>query len=176
MRKTFLLTTISVFGTVALFSLGAMSRTSGWAAFTKPTTPASVQNPNEAVQNIRFTVYDVALYPHELQVQAGRVALAFNDRTGKNSRFVVQRISLNAPEHVGEIPFPKDYWRSRGEVRLAPGRYRVFSPERPEIQSILILSVTIRGKLRIPFLRGLTGKGIHHAQYHRAIQFKIPIR
>ena len=139
MGKTFFpLATITVFGTVALFSLGAMSRTLGWATFTKSTTPASVQNPNEAVRNVRFTVYDVALYPHEVQVHAGRVAIAFDDRTGKNSRFVVQRISGSAPEKVGEIAFPRDHWRSRGEVRLAPGRYRIFSPERPEIQSILI--------------------------------------
>ena len=103
------------------------------------TTQGSPQTSNEPLKNIRFTVYDVGLYPQELQVDAGRVAIAFDDRTGKNSGFLVQRITGNA-ERVGEINFPQDHWRTRAEVRLTPGRYRVFSRDRPEIQSVLIVN------------------------------------
>jgi hypothetical protein len=139
LKLLFLLTAMAAFATIALFSFGPTSSGLHWAKFSEATTQGLPQTSNEPLKNIRFTVYDVALYPHELQVDAGRVAIAFDDRTGKNSSFVVQRITGNA-ERVGEINFLPDHWRARGEVRLTPGRYRVFSRERPEIQSILIVN------------------------------------
>ena len=139
LKTLFLLTAMAAFATIALFGFGPPSNTLHWAKFREATTQALPQTSNEPLKNIRFTVYDVALYPQELEVDAGRVAIAFDDRTGKNSGFVVQRITGNA-ERVGEINFPRDHGRTRGEVRLTPGRYRVFSPGRPEIQSILIVN------------------------------------
>ena len=138
MQKLFFPSAIGVLAIVTVFTLYPRWRTLHWTKFSEPTTDALVQTPNDPLKNIRFTVYDVALYPREFEVPAGRVAMSFEDRTGKNSRFVVQRISGSVPEKVGEIAFPKDFWRSRGEMRLAPGRYRVFSPELPEIQSLVI--------------------------------------
>jgi len=135
LKPFFLLAAMAVLAMIT-FSFGLRPSALDWAKFT---TDALPQTPNEPLKNIRFTVYDVALYPHELQVDAGRVAIAFDDRTGKNSGFVVQRISGNA-ENVREINFPRDSWRTRGEVRLTGGRYRVFSRERPEIQSTLIVN------------------------------------
>ena len=139
LKPFFLLTAMAAFATIALFSFGPTSSALDWAKSTEATTQGGPQTSNEPLKNIRFTVYDVALYPQELQVDAGRVAIAFDDRTGKNSGFVVQRITGNA-EKVKEINFPQDHWRTRGEVRLTPGRYRVISRERPEIQSILIVN------------------------------------
>lgn len=139
LKPLLLLTATAGFATIALFSFGPTSSALHWANFSEATTQALPQTLNEPLKNIRFTVYDVALYPQELQVDAGRVAIAFDDRTGKNSGFVVHRITGNV-ERVGEINFPQDHWRTRGEVRLTPGRYRVFSRGRPEIQSILIVT------------------------------------
>ena len=131
------LAAMGVLAMVTLFTLGPKLRTLSWAKFTESATAALPQTLNEPIKNIRFTVYDVALYPHEFEVDAGRVAIGFDDRTGSNSGFVVQRMTGNA-EKVAEITFPKGHSRTRGEARLTPGRYRVFSRERPEIQSILI--------------------------------------
>ncbi|HJT28117.1 MAG TPA: hypothetical protein VJ784_11960 [Pyrinomonadaceae bacterium] len=139
LKPRFLLTAMVALATIALFSFGPTSSALHWAKSSEATTQALPQTPNEPLKNIRFTVYDVGMYPHELQIDAGRVAIAFDDRTGKNSGFVVQRITGNA-EKVGEINFPSDRWRTRGEVRLTAGRYRVFSRERSEIQSILIVN------------------------------------
>jgi len=139
LKLLFPLTAMVALGLIALFGFGRTTSALHWAKFTEPTTPALPQTPNEPLKNIRFTVYDVGMYPHELQVDAGRVAIAFDDRTGKNSSFVVQRITGNA-EKVGEINFPSDRSRTRGEVRLTAGRYRVFSRERSELQSILIVN------------------------------------
>lgn len=139
LKSIFLLTAIAAFATIALFSFGPTSSALPWAKFSEASMQGLPQTTNEPLKNIRFTVYDVALYPQELQVDAGRVAIAFDDHTGKNTSFVVQRIAGNA-ERVGEINFLPSHWRTRGEVRLTPGRYRVFSRERPEIQSILIVN------------------------------------
>ena len=139
LKPFFLLTAIAASATIALFSFGPTSSALHWTKLNEATTQGGPQSPNEPVRNIRFTVYDVGLYPQELQVDAGRVAIAFDDRTGKNSGFVVQRIAGNA-EKIGEINLPPGRWRTRAEVRLTPGRYRVFSPARPEIQSILIVN------------------------------------
>lgn len=140
LKPLFLLTAMAAFATFALFRFGPTVSALPWArASEATTTQGGPQSANEPLKNIRFTVYDVALYPQELQVDAGRVAIAFDDRTGKNSGFVVQRINGSA-EKVGEINFPSDHWRTRGEMRLTPGRYRVFSRSRPEIQSILIVN------------------------------------
>jgi hypothetical protein len=139
LKRFFPLTGLVLLTMVALFFLGASSSALHLPKFTESTSAALPQTPNEPLKNIRFTVYDVALYPQELQVDAGRVAIAFDDRTGRNSGFVVQRIAGNT-EKAGEINFPRDHWRTRGEVRLTAGRYRVFSRERPEIQSILIVN------------------------------------
>jgi hypothetical protein len=75
-----------------------------------------------------------------MQVNAGRVSIVFDDRTGKRAGFAVERISGNSPELVGEIRSSTNHWRTRGLVRLGPGRYRVFLTDRPEIQSILIVN------------------------------------
>jgi hypothetical protein len=139
LKPLLLLTAMAAFATVALFGLGTTSSALHWAKFSEATTQVGPQTSNEPLKNVRFTVYDVALYPHELQVDAGRVAIAFDDRTGKSSGFVVQRITGNA-ERVGEINFPQDHWRTRAEMRLTPGRYQVSSRERPEIQSTLIVN------------------------------------
>ena len=129
------LAAISLIAVLTLLVVGAFRST---GKLTGPPS-AAAQNPNDPLKNIRFTVYDVALYPQEFEIDAGRVAIGFDDRTGKNSGFVVQRINGNS-EEVAQINFPKAQWRTRGEVRLTPGRYRVFSRERPEIQSLLIVN------------------------------------
>jgi hypothetical protein len=139
LRPLFSLAAMVALATIAVISFGPGRSALYRAKFTETTTQALPQTTNEPLKNISFTVYDVGMYPHELQVDAGRVAIAFEDHTGKNSGFVVQRITGNA-EKVGEIMFPSDHWRTRGEVRLTAGRYRVFSRERPEIQSILIVN------------------------------------
>ena len=109
-----------------------------WKATSSASASASTVQKSERLQNIRFTVYDVGIYPQEMQVDAGRLSIVFEDRTGKSSGFVVVR--ENSLERVGDIKSSKAHWRTRGEVQLGPGRYRVFDGERPDIHSVLIVN------------------------------------
>jgi hypothetical protein len=109
-----------------------------FARWKATTANASTLQQNERMQNIRFTVYDVGIYPQEMEVDAGRLSIVFEDRTGKSTGFVVVR--EDNLQRVGDIKTSKAHWRTRGEVQLGPGRYRVFDSERPDIHSILIVN------------------------------------
>ena len=109
-----------------------------WKATRSVSANGSTVQQNERLQNIRFTVYDVGIYPQEMQVDAGRLSIVFEDRTGKSSGFTV--VSENSLQRMGDIKTSKAHWRTRGEVQLGPGRYRVFDSERPAIRTVLIVN------------------------------------
>lgn len=125
---------------VGAFTASAILKTSKWSSNVKAYSGAAAQQ-TEPMRNIRFTVYDVGIYPPEIEVDAGRLSIVFDDRTGKYSGFVVERISGNGAERVGPpIEARKDHWRTRAQVTVVPGRYRIFASDRPEIQSALIVN------------------------------------
>lgn len=99
---------------------------------------ASPDQPNERMQNIRFTVYDVGIYPQEMQVDAGRLSIVFEDRAGKSTSFVI--VKENSSQRMGDIKTSKTHLRTRGQVQLGPGRYRVFDSARPDIYTVLIVN------------------------------------
>jgi hypothetical protein len=109
-----------------------------WIATSSMSATAVTDQQTDRVQNIRFTVYDVGIYPQEMEVDAGRLSIVFEDRTGKSTGFVIDR--ENGAQRVGDIKTSKAHWRTRGQVQLGPGRYRVFDSERPEIYSVLIVN------------------------------------
>jgi hypothetical protein len=108
------------------------------ALFRAPTT--SVVTVNEPLENIRFTVYDVGIYPQEMEVNAGRLGIVFDDRTGRSSSFLVQRFTDDNSEVVGQINVVTNHSRTRGQVKLTPGRYKVFDSTRPEMYSTLTVN------------------------------------
>ena len=108
-----------------------------WKA-TSSVSASSTETQTEPLQNIRFTVYDVGIYPQEMQVDAGRLSIVFEDRTGKSTGFVIVR--ENSSQRMGDIKTSKAHWRTRGQVQLGPGRYRVIDSERPDIYSLLIVN------------------------------------
>ena len=110
------------------------------SAMVAQSTTAAAANVNEPLENIRFTIYDVGIYPQEIEVNARRLGIVFDDRTGAGSDFVVQRMTENTPQQVAQIRPVPNRPRTRGEVKLTPGRYRVFDSARPEIFSTLIVS------------------------------------
>ena len=124
---------------IAVFAAAGVFRTALLKVTQSPTAVVT-NNVSEPLQNIRFTVYDVGIYPQEMQVNASRLGIVFDDRTGRSTGFVVQRLAGNAFEVVGQINAVPNRPRTRGEVRLTPGRYRVFDSARPEISSTLIVN------------------------------------
>ena len=109
-----------------------------WKATSSVSATAATDQRAERVQNIRFTVYDVGIYPQEMEVDAGRLSIVFEDRTGKSTGFVIVR--ENSSERMGDIKTSQAHWRTRGQVQLGPGRYRVFDSDKPEIFSVLIVN------------------------------------
>jgi len=94
---------------------------------------ASVRGP---VQNVRFTLYDVGIFPREIHVRSGVVALAIEDRTGQTSGLMIER---EGGMGVGQVRRFSDHWRGRGQFRFEAGRYRVFDATRPANQAKLIV-------------------------------------
>ena len=107
---------------------------------TNSTTPIALDESKEPVQNIRFTVYDVGIYPQEITVDAGRVGIGVDDRTGKSTGLSLQRVNGNSGEFVGQVEMPADHHRSRGYVKLTPGRYKLSDNSNPQIFSTLIVN------------------------------------
>jgi hypothetical protein len=104
------------------------------------TDPKTVDNSTDPVQNIRFTVYDVGIYPQEMTLDAGRVGIAIDDRTGKSAGLSLQRLNGNNSEPVGQVDMAANRHRSRGYVKLTPGRYKLFDKSNPQIFSTLIVN------------------------------------
>lgn len=123
---------------VGVFTAGAIVKTSKWSSNAKAYSGAEQQA--EPIRNIRFTVYDVGIYPERMEVDAGRLSIVFDDRTGKYSGFTVERMSENGAEQLAQVEARQDHWRTRAQVRVVPGRYRLFPSDRPEIQSALIVN------------------------------------
>jgi hypothetical protein len=104
------------------------------------TTPVTADNATERVQNIKFTIYDVGIYPQEMSVDAGRIGIAVDDRTGRSAGVSLQRLNGNSAEPVGQVQMVADHHRSRGYIKLTPGRYRVVDQSHPQIFSTLIVN------------------------------------
>jgi hypothetical protein len=109
-----------------------------WKTTSSVSANTSPDQQSARLQNIRFTVYDVGIYPQEIQVDAGWLSIVFEDRTRKSTGFVI--VNENSSQRMGEIKTSKTHLRTRGQVQLGPGRYRVFDSARPDIQTVLIVN------------------------------------
>ena len=90
------------------------------------------------VQVVRFAIYDVGIYPREAHVAKGLVAVSIEDLSGGSTGLEIERETGNAPERVGRVP-REVYARGRTDLRLEPGRYRVYMTDHPANQAVLIV-------------------------------------
>jgi hypothetical protein len=91
------------------------------------------------MQVVRFTLYDVGLWPAEAHAQAGRVIIAIEDFAGSPAGVIVERERDNGRERVGQVPRAEHDRRGRQELILTPGRYRVSDAARPDNAATLIV-------------------------------------
>src|SRR5260370_34266581 len=63
--------------------------------------PAAATTKHAPVQVVRFTLYDVGIYPRQARVNKGLVAITIEDFSGVTSGLVVQRVTVNARHSVG---------------------------------------------------------------------------
>lgn len=92
-----------------------------------PGAQASVRGP---IQNIRFTVYDVGIYPRQCRVGGGLVSISIEDRTGNSTGLLIERQDGNVRVPVGRVVRFANQLRGRERLRLEPGRYRISDANR----------------------------------------------
>jgi hypothetical protein len=92
--------------------------------------------PREPVQVLRFTLYDAGIYPRETVAGKGLVAISIEDLSGGSDGLVLER---EAGGTVVQVKRTGKHWRGRGEIKLTPGRYRVYDASRPANRASLII-------------------------------------
>ena len=93
----------------------------------------------ELVGSLKFSLFDVGIYPREVHVDKGLIAITIEDYSGGSAGVIVDRETGAAPERAGRVDRAGSHWRSRGEIRLGPGRYRVYMADRPANQALLVV-------------------------------------
>ena len=102
-------------------------------------SPAATSTTRGPIQNVRFTVYDAGIYPRQLRARPGVVAIVLEDRTRRGPGLVIERETAGGNVRVGEISFPSHQSRTRTELGLGVGRYRVSDATNPANQAEIIV-------------------------------------
>ena len=84
------------------------------------------------VQLVRFTLYDVGIYPQEARANPGAVTLSIEDLTGSNSEVFIERIEPAGRTVTGTMNKPANQLRSRAQFSLGAGRYEIVDAARPD--------------------------------------------
>src|SRR5882672_11314868 len=87
-------------------------------------------------QMVHFTVYDAGIFPSEVRVSAGAVALHLEDMSEGSAGLVVASESLQTVAQVVRRPQRR---RDNARVSLVPGRYTVYDASRPGNRATLIV-------------------------------------
>ncbi len=91
------------------------------------------------VHVVRFTLYDAGIYPREVRVDKGLVAITIEDLSGGTSGLVVERVNGNGRVSIGSVQRFERHWRGREELQLQPGSYEVHMADRPNNRALLIV-------------------------------------
>jgi hypothetical protein len=110
-------------------------------ALARPTSPAGVQaKPREFVTTVRFNLFDLGIYPREVHVKHGLLALTIEDYSGGTTGLVVERETGSAPERVGAVQRERpSSSRGQNQMRLGRGRYQVYMADRPDNRALLVV-------------------------------------
>lgn len=91
------------------------------------------------VQVVRFTLYDVGIYPRESHVSHGSIAIIIEDLSGGSFGVVIERQRPGeSPVRVGSVQ-RSQHWRARNDLQLGPGQYEIYVPEHPNNRAVLIV-------------------------------------
>jgi len=104
-----------------------------WVGSENNRLPAPIREP---LQVVRFTLYDIGIYPRETVADKGVIAISIEDLSGGSEGLILERETGGAIAHVSREGKQR---RGRGEVKLTPGRYRVYDASRPTNSATLIV-------------------------------------
>lgn len=107
----------------------------------RPTSPAGVQSKTrELVTTVRFNLFDLGIYPREVHVKKGLLAITIEDYSGGTTGVVVEREVSSALEQVGTVQRQSaSSSRGKSEIRFGPGRYQVYMADRPANRALLVV-------------------------------------
>jgi hypothetical protein len=91
------------------------------------------------LHEIVFTLYPTGIEPAVLHTTKGLVAVAIEDHSGGTAGLAVEKEIGNVKVSLGQVVRDLNHWRGRTELRLEPGRYRVFDSSRPDNDAELIV-------------------------------------
>ena len=95
--------------------------------------------PTGPVQVVRFTLYDVAIYPSEARAQAGLVAISIEDLSGASSGLVVERREGSVRKLLGTVDRLSNRRRARGEIVMTAGTYELYDASQPNNRALLVV-------------------------------------
>ena len=133
-----------IFLTRAHSYLGNELRATGNAIPPEPAFSASASQesqglPQEPLQVIKFSLFEDGIYPREAHVDKGLIAVTIEDYSGGSPGVIVDRETGAAPVPAGRVDRGGPHWRSRNELKLEPGQYRVYMADRPTNQALLVV-------------------------------------
>jgi hypothetical protein len=108
---------------------------------TPPVTRASTSQLTIArgpIQNIRFTLYDAGIYPQQIKLKPGNVAVEIVDRTHVSLGLNIEHETLGARVIVGQVSF-LNRLGGRGVFRLDAGNYIVSDVSRAANQAQIVV-------------------------------------
>lgn len=88
---------------------------------------------------VRFTLYDAGIYPREVRVDAGLVAITIEDFSGGTSGLVVAPEIGSDQIQLGVVQRFEHDSGGRSEMTMTAGRYVVFDSSRPSNRAKLIV-------------------------------------
>jgi hypothetical protein len=91
------------------------------------------------LHGIVFTLYPAGIEPAVQHTTKGLVAVSIEDHSGGTAGLVIEREIASVKVSLGQVIRDLDHWRGRTEMRLEPGRYRVFDSSRPDNDAELIV-------------------------------------
>lgn len=93
----------------------------------------------EPARLVKFNLFDMGIYPREVHISKGLVAISIEDYSGGTSGLVVRRENENAPDRVGSVERGGKGWRAQNELKLEAGRYIVYMTDRPDNRALLVV-------------------------------------
>lgn len=90
----------------------------------------------EPLQVVRFTIYDVGIYPRQARADAGLIALTIDDLSGGSGGLAIKQQS---GQPFAQVRRADNSWRGRSEVKLSAGHYWVYDVSRPANGAELIV-------------------------------------
>lgn len=98
--------------------------------------PAGTEEPPRVV---RFNLYDLGIYPREVHVDKGRIAVTIEDYSGGTPGLAIESEGDPVPQQVGRVDRSSADWRVTTVLKLGPGRYQVYMLDRPANRALLVV-------------------------------------